>query len=562
YGWTGIVGRTTHNDYVGRAVLNARVGANAGKLFVVDGEYGVTDNTIMVKIDSSFHMDYFWRQLEAKRLNSMVFGSGQPLITGTQIKNLIIPLPSTKAEQEAIAEALSDADALIESLEQLIAKKCQIKQGAMQELLTGKKRLPVFSGEWGETSLLELAAGKKELFDDGDWIESEHITSDGVRLIQTGNIGIGQFVEKEIKKYIFESSFVSLRCKELREGDLLICRLAEPAGRACVLPNIGEQKIVTSVDVTIFRPPSSTANRVFLANLFSTDQWFREVSDRSGGTTHKRISRGALGRLKIKVPALPEQTAIAAILTDMDAEISALEEKLAKTRAIKQGMMHNLLTGKIRLIDPAVVKVEQHALLDAESILAAPKPGKSHNWAFNEAVVIAVLADLFVDKPEFPLGRKRYTKLSYLMHRKAEQEVQGYLKKAAGPYNPKTKYSGPEKIAQENGYMQYHENGKYKGFIAGEKIEQAKTYFIKWYGSEIVAWLEQFRYRSSDDLELLATVDMAMQELLKQGKAADVDGVRALIASEPEWLPKLERTVFSDSGIAAAISECQAFFTM
>jgi type I restriction enzyme S subunit len=220
----------------------------------------------------------------------------------------------------------------------------------MQELLTGKKRLPGFSGEWVETTLLELALGKKDLFDDGDWIESEHITTEGVRLIQTGNIGIGCYAEKDEKKFIFESSFVALRCKEVREGDLLICRLADPAGRACVLPDIGEQKIVTSVDVTIFRPPSSIANRVFLANLFSTGQWFREVSDRSGGTTHKRISRGALGRLRVQIPKFPEQTAIADILADMDAELAELESQLTKTRAIKQGMMQKLLTGEIRLL--------------------------------------------------------------------------------------------------------------------------------------------------------------------------------------------------------------------
>ena len=123
----------------GRAILIARVGANAGTLNVVVGEYGVTDNTIIVRISDSVLWSYVWRQLDAKRLNSMVFGSGQPLITGTQIKNLLIPFPPTKAEQEAIAGALSDADALIESLEQLLAKKRQIKKGAMQELLTGKK---------------------------------------------------------------------------------------------------------------------------------------------------------------------------------------------------------------------------------------------------------------------------------------------------------------------------------------------------------------------------------------------------------------------------------------
>ena len=140
YGSTGIIGRCTQNDYSGRAVLIARVGANAGKLSVVDGEYGVTDNTIMVRIDSSYHFDFFWRQLEAKGLNSMIFGSGQPLITGSQIKSLPLSLPPL-AEQTAIASVLSDMDAEIAALEAKLAKARQVKQGMMQELLTGRVRL-------------------------------------------------------------------------------------------------------------------------------------------------------------------------------------------------------------------------------------------------------------------------------------------------------------------------------------------------------------------------------------------------------------------------------------
>lgn len=269
---------------------------------------------------------------------------------GQQNLSLIVaPVPHL-TEQRAIAAALSDVDALLGGLERLIAKKRDLKQAAMQQLLTGSTRLPGFSGEWEMKTLFDLAERKKELFDDGDWIESEHITMEGIRLIQTGNIGVGSFIEKEPKKFIYEKSFTSLRCKQLRTGDLLVCRLADPAGRACVLPDIGEERIVTSVDVTIFRPPLKMADRVFLANVFSTPEWFRVVSDLSGGTTHKRISRGALGRIAIKLPPLAEQTAIAAVLSDMDAELSALVARCDKTRDLKQAMMQELLTGRIRLV--------------------------------------------------------------------------------------------------------------------------------------------------------------------------------------------------------------------
>lgn len=283
------------------------------------------------------------------------------------LENTPLPIPPKK-EQTAIANVLSDTDALITELEKLIAKKQAIKTATMQQLLAGRTRLPQFAKhpdgttkgyktsevgqipeDWNTVSIYELADKQKAKFDDGDWIESEHITDKGIRLIQTGNIGVGQFLDKESKKYISETSFEQLRCKELQIGDLLICRLAEPAGRACIFTDISESKVITSVDVTIFRPDNNRANRQFLSQYFSSLEWFKNVHEQVGGTTHKRISRGALGKIIVPCPTVKEQTAIATILSDMDAELEALEQKLAKFRDIKQGMMQQLLTGRIRL---------------------------------------------------------------------------------------------------------------------------------------------------------------------------------------------------------------------
>lgn len=207
-------------------------------------------------------------------------------------------------------------------------------------------KLGLIPGDWEVKTILELADSKKQLFDDGDWIESEHITSDGIRLIQTGNIGIGKFIEKEDKKYINELSFAKLNCKQLFEGDLLICRLAEPAGRACLLPKLPYDKIITSVDVTIFRPRAEVADRIFLMNVFSTSNWFKQIYESVGGTTHKRISRGSLGKVLVQVPNIEEQKAIAQVLSDTETLIQTLEQKLVKKRAIKQGAMQQLLTPK------------------------------------------------------------------------------------------------------------------------------------------------------------------------------------------------------------------------
>lgn len=331
-------------------VVIARTGASVGKSYLYnsnDGPLVFAGFLIRVKANRNLvDSNYLSNQLTTTKYWNWVLAnsmrSGQPGLNSNEIKTFKIPLPPSLTEQKAIATALSDTDALISSLEQLITKKRAIKQGTMQELLKPKEG-------WEVIDLHELADYKKELFDDGDWIESEYITTSGIRLIQTGNIGVGTFLDKDNKKYISKESFIKLKCKELKVGDLLICRLADPAGRACLFPNIGEERVITSVDVTIFRP-NLDVNRQFLNQIFSTNNWFNSISELCGGTTHKRISRGALGKVKIQIPKFKEQSRIATILSDMDTEIENLEHKLNKYKQIKQGMMQQLLTGKIRLV--------------------------------------------------------------------------------------------------------------------------------------------------------------------------------------------------------------------
>jgi type I restriction enzyme S subunit len=203
--------------------------------------------------------------------------------------------------------------------------------------------------DWDVKSLLEIADGKKELFDDGDWVEAQYLTESGIRLVQTGNIGIGEFIEKQPKKYISATSFDVLNCKSLQIGDLLICRLAEPAGRACILPDIGEQRLITAVDVTIFRPSPHIADRRYLVAVFSTLRWFARINERCGGTTRTRISRGQLGKVVVPLPPPMEQRAIADALSDVDALLDGLDQLIAKKRDLKQAAMQQLLTGQTRL---------------------------------------------------------------------------------------------------------------------------------------------------------------------------------------------------------------------
>ncbi len=339
YGSTGMIGRSVKGDYAGRAILVARVGANAGKLNVVDGKYGVTDNnTIIVRISDSVLWSYVWRQLDAKRLNSMVFGSGQPLITGTQIKNLLIPFPSTRAEQEAIAQALSDADALIESLEQLLAKKRQLKQGAMQELLTGKKRLPGFKQRPGykqtEVGLIPEDWGL-------DFIENlAHITT-GSRNTQD-RVDDGQypfFVRSQAVERINSYSF---------DGEAVLTA-GDGVGTGKVFHYI-KGKFDAHQRVYRISNFSEEISGYFFYLYFSS-HFYGRIMQMTAKSSVDSVRREMIVRMLIPLPPTKaEQETIATILSDMDAEIAALESKLAKARRLKQGMMQELLTGRIRLV--------------------------------------------------------------------------------------------------------------------------------------------------------------------------------------------------------------------
>ena len=130
------------------------------------------------------------------------------------------------------------------------------------------------------------------------------------------------------------------------------------------------------------------------------------------------------------------------------------------------------------------------------------------------------------------------------------------MKKAAGPYNPTTRYGGAEKIAIRNKYVREHGHG----FVAGEKIAQAQDYFNKWYTVEASTWLEQFRYVTNDKLELLATVDMAILDLQEKQSEISVTSVKSIIETSPEWTAKLSRPIFCDGNIADAIGWSQRLF--
>lgn len=197
--------------------------------------------------------------------------------------------------------------------------------------------------EWKEYKLIDLASNVKNSFIDGDWIESPHIKGTGIRLIQTGNIGKGFFRDSN-KKYISEESFQRLNCKEVKPGDVLICRLADPIGRSCKVPDL-KTKNITSVDVTIFKIDQYRFDENFVLQLINTDEFLSKATEVAGGSTRQRISRNNLANLRVRIPEfLAEQQKIASIFMACDAVIEKTQTAIEKYKAIKQGMLHDLFT--------------------------------------------------------------------------------------------------------------------------------------------------------------------------------------------------------------------------
>ena len=141
-----------------------------------------------------------------------------------------------------------------------------------------------------------------KVFTDGDWIESKDQSESGIRLIQTGNVGEGRYLEKgDRAKYISEETFERLKCTEIYPGDILVSRLPEPVGRACIIPDKAE-RMITAVDCTICRPDESLISKEYLCFFMQSDAYYTRLMSNVTGTTRKRISRKNLGNVQIGVP--------------------------------------------------------------------------------------------------------------------------------------------------------------------------------------------------------------------------------------------------------------------
>lgn len=301
-----------------------------------------------------FTTDYLYYLLSSdlvyKQYKAMAAGSSVKNLNKDKVGSVIVIYPKTH-EQQRIAEALSDMDELIASLEKLIAKKKAIKQGAMQELLTGNRRLPGFGGEWNRKPfgyLFDICPNNsytREQLTEGGKIKNIHygdiLTKCGAYL-DGGSADIPTLDKTLEKKKYSEKAFV-------QDGDVIIADTAEDitVGKAVEIINV-RGKMLSGQHTFLCRPIIPFAP-MYLGYYVNSEDFHDQIVPLVTGTKVSSISKASLCSITVRYPDIPEQQAIAEVLSDMDKAIIALEKKIRKAHEIKQGMMQQLFTGQIRL---------------------------------------------------------------------------------------------------------------------------------------------------------------------------------------------------------------------
>jgi len=292
-----------------------------------------------IGLDLQFKRHCFYLESFRKDLIDASTVSANTNINQENLKKLRIALPKDKIEQRAIATSLSDVDALIAGLEKLIAKKRDLKQAAMQQLLTGQTRLPGFSGKWVVKRLGDLAEmgsggtppSANAAYYGGEipWVAIADMTGGGKYIADT-------------ERNLTELGLANSAAQMFPAGTVLYAMYASLG--ECSIATV---PVTTSQAILGIRPKANLSSE-FLYYLLTS--WKPMVKGLGQQGTQANLNKGIVADFKISMPALEEQESIAAVLIEMDNELAAFEARLAQTRDLKQGMMQELLTGRTRLV--------------------------------------------------------------------------------------------------------------------------------------------------------------------------------------------------------------------
>ncbi|GAA5262714.1 restriction endonuclease subunit S [Methanocalculus sp. MC3] len=334
----GLYGYYKVFEYDGDGLTVVGRGVGVGTAFKRNGRFGAIGRLIVLFPYGTVYSNYLVYQINFS-LKIFEENTGVPQLTGISLSTYYLPLPPPP-EQHAIAAALSDVDGLIGALDALISKKRDMKQAAMQQLLTGRTRLPGFEGEWEEKRLGDLAEIDPENLSNSTNLD---YCFNYISLEQVDNGRLIGYSEE-----VFRSSPSRAR-RKLKKGDVLMSTV-RPNLMSHLLYVNQVNNAVCSTGFAVIRARKGLSEPGFLYNHLFSYVVNNQVEKIIAGSNYPAINSRDVKLIEIPCPpTLSEQTAIATVLSDMDAEIAALERRRDKAKEIKQGMMQQLLTGKVRL---------------------------------------------------------------------------------------------------------------------------------------------------------------------------------------------------------------------
>lgn len=456
--------------------------------FISNEEAYAGGDIIILSIDTDLHdARFFGYYLNSSQIVKQKAARGQGdavvHIVPRELATIEIAIPS-KQEQQRIAKALSNIDQLISSLSKTIEKKRLIKQGAMQQLLTGKKRLPGFDGEWAESELGTVVNIQR-----GNMLRSSEYQFGSIPVIAGGITPAG------------------------------FHNIANRNGRTITISASGANAgYISYYKEPIFATDCSTISEgndyfidfIYYVLLLKQNDIFRLQT----GGAQPHIHPKDIAPLKINIPCLyEEQVAIANVFTTMDNEIESLEDERDKYIRLKEGMMQKLLTGQIRLVE---AETKQQDL---------PK-AKAANVYFKRSVLAAEIADRLCDEPTF--GHVKMEKLIFLTEHLCHIDIDShYHRDAAGPYDNRALRSIDSQMKKQKWFEAKKEDKGYR-YIPMQNRGGHKKYFEKYYADSMPMFekiIDTFKSSTTEQCEIVATLYSAWNDLLQSKESFTDDDI-------------------------------------
>ena len=512
------------------AITGLEAAGTRGRCAIVGSPSTTNQSCLAINETEKMGTDYlywfynFWSETLAFKYAQ---GTKQQSFAADIVRKLPIYCPSDKAEQSRIAKALSDIDSLIMQLDKLIEKKRAIKQGAMQQLLTGKVRLKGFTEPWKERKLGEdstiLRGGSPRPIE-------EFITDrpDGLNWIKIGDVKPNDKYLRKTAEKIKKEGLTKTR--QVFKGDFILSN-SMSFGRPYILDIDG----CIHDGWLVIQNYQEAYDMQFLYYILCSDAIINQYISMAAGSSVQNLNKEKVANVLLYAPtSLKEQSAIAAVLSSIDDEIIALETKKTKYEQIKQGMMQLLLTGKIRLIEAA-----------------AKTNNASANVHFRRSVLAAEIADRLCDEPTF--GHVKMEKILFLSERMCRIDIGShYHRDAAGPYDNSALRSIDSQLKKQKWFEVKHTD-KGNRYVPMQNRGKHSIYFTRYYADVLPTFkkiISTFKTWNTERCEIVATLYSAWEDMQKTNKSfTDADIVNEVLnnwheskkrISQERWLNALQ----------------------